>query len=138
MSTSVELAFAVPVTTVSYVPSTHYPGTNVIYEGPWLLDGDGSGVLTFHGVEVSVGSSVGGSVAGSVGGSVGVVLQHDEALPGYVARMLSPTEQFDDDVLVSDLHGRTFTSSITRLAHLAVGAYIVRTPTSFVRILVTP
>jgi hypothetical protein len=52
--------------------------------------------------------------------------------------MLAPEGHFDDDMLVTDLHGRTFTSLLTRLTNLAVGAYIVRTPTSFVRILVTP
>lgn len=40
-------------TSVSYVPDTHYPGTTTVYQGPWLVNVDGVGALTFHDVPLT-------------------------------------------------------------------------------------
>lgn len=54
---AVELTFASPISRISYVPDKFYVGTEVIYEGPWLVNADGVGAITFHNVEVG-GTSV--------------------------------------------------------------------------------
>jgi hypothetical protein len=41
-------------TTVSYVPDRTYDGSDVVYQGPWLVSGSGVGALTFHAVPCTV------------------------------------------------------------------------------------
>jgi hypothetical protein len=52
---TVELDFpvGVPVSAISYVPDTFYPGTEAVYQGPWLVTESGVGALTFHNVPVT-------------------------------------------------------------------------------------
>ena len=47
---SITLFFKSPLTanTITYSPNQLYPGTNLCYEGPWLLNKRGIGALTFY------------------------------------------------------------------------------------------
>jgi hypothetical protein len=42
------LAEDVTPTTISYLPNLSYSGTNITYEGPWLMGANGLGVLSFY------------------------------------------------------------------------------------------
>jgi hypothetical protein len=134
MSSDVILTFPVPVTTVSYIPAKYYPGTNTIYEGPWLLDGDGSGVLTFHEVEVSVGTSVAESVGGSVRGSAAFVIEQDRS----VEWMRSVLHITDADLVIYDARGTTVATSLHAVPRMSPGLYQLRTGSRTVRLLVAP
>jgi hypothetical protein len=50
---SVLLRFSLPVTSVSYVPDYAYDDGSTIFQGPWLVNEDGVGALTFHDVAVT-------------------------------------------------------------------------------------
>lgn len=43
----------VDISSVSYVPDTYYPGTQAVFQGPWLISDRGVGALTFHNVPVT-------------------------------------------------------------------------------------
>ncbi|MBU3741055.1 MAG: hypothetical protein FGM24_02100 [Candidatus Kapabacteria bacterium] len=43
----------VSVSSVSYVPDTQYPGTDAVFQGPWLVTDAGIGALTFYNVAVT-------------------------------------------------------------------------------------
>ena len=50
----VVLVFNVSVQSVSYIPASYYSTTPpVYYEGPWLVNEDGVGALTFHNVQTN-------------------------------------------------------------------------------------
>lgn len=44
-------------TTVSYIPSKNDPFTNVLFQGPWITDELGIGLLSFHNVPLTVTST---------------------------------------------------------------------------------
>lgn len=46
------LRFSKPVSSVSYVPDYAYDDGSTIFQGPWLVNGEGVGALTFHEVPV--------------------------------------------------------------------------------------
>jgi hypothetical protein len=67
----------VEVSTVSYVPDTYYPGTEAVYQGPWLISDRGVGALTFHNVPVT---TTGVAIEESMPPSLAVV-RHGQSLP---------------------------------------------------------
>lgn len=47
-----QLLSSVDATTIGYVPDKNYPGTSVLYEGPWLVDAEGDGAFAFAGIPI--------------------------------------------------------------------------------------
>ena len=108
----------VSVSSVSYVPDTHYPGTDAVFQGPWLITDAGVGVLTFHNVAVTT-----TSLAASEVDHVHVpriVRAGDELI---VDPSLTTTAILDlrgIHVATATLHGGTFT-----VPSLPPGVYVV-------------
>lgn len=48
----IDLRFDSPIRRLSYVPDKYYHGSAVVFQGPWLVNGQGVGALTFHNVDV--------------------------------------------------------------------------------------
>jgi hypothetical protein len=48
---------------VSYVPDKYYPGTDVLYEGPWLVDREGLGAFAFASIPIEDRPASGGEPA---------------------------------------------------------------------------
>lgn len=103
-SNAVELTFANSVARVSYIPDKTYVGTNDIYEGPWLVNADGVGALTFHNVET----------------------QPTSVAEERIDR--DNIEMINEKLLAHDVRGRIVATSREQLAKLGSGVYIVLRP----------
>jgi hypothetical protein len=112
---TVTLDFEERVTTVSYIPDTYYAGTNVVYQGPWLVTAQGVGALTFHNIAVSTTTVDDSRRAGST-------------------EFVEPEPR---NVVVIDVRGRIITTDPTAVNLLPSGVYIVRDGHHVRRICVT-
>jgi hypothetical protein len=130
-----KLASGSSATNVSYTPAVYYNGTQTIYEGPWLTNQRGVGVLTFAGYPITPKTVV------SVVENNGLRQNTLSVMPNPASDILSITmennatprsvvlfDQTGRQVLQSDWRNQGSTISITT-SHLASGKYTIHIET---------
>jgi len=110
---SVVLSFSRPVTSVSYVPDYAYDDGSTVFQGPWLVNGNGIGALSFHDVPV-VTTDIRDDQADYQEPASGVIIQQAH-LPTH------PLLQ--DAAAVFDLSGQRYATHGSALQSLAPGIY---------------
>jgi hypothetical protein len=131
-------------TTISYLESNYYPGTQIPYEGPWLTNQRSMGALTFYAFPITKTSSSGSGVPYSVDSArqsftvypnparQGIVVEFMMAIQGsavlemYDVMGSKIKELYGDSDLSAGEHRLTL-----ELPDIAAGNYILelRTPT---------
>lgn len=109
----------VEVNTVSYVPDTYYPGTQAVFQGPWLISDRGVGALTFYNVPVTTTSI---ATDGTTPLQPGVVRQ---------GQSLRCAEEDGTTVTIVDIRGSVVASApvndgMLRIPSLPPGIYATR------------
>lgn len=110
---SVTLRFSKPVTSVSYVPDYAYDDGVTVFQGPWLVNADGVGALTFHNVAVTT-TDVFDEQEPGHSASERVIIQQSALPSHYLLRSAQS---------LFDISGQSYSTSAESLQTLSPGMY---------------
>lgn len=127
LNNHVDLIFSGAVTTLSYVPDKLYEGTDIIYQGPWLVNSRGVGALTFYNVEISP-TSVSEETDNTI-------IKNEQIIIHRGGELNSPLPQL---CTVISIQGNVVATHAEAIPMLSVGVYFIQTATGTKQILIIP
>lgn len=110
---SVTMGFAKAVSTISYVPDYAYDDGTTVFQGPWLVNADGVGALTFHNVGVTT-TNVYDSIDHLQDSLRSVFIQQSS---------IASHQWLQNAQAIYDINGQSYATDSSTLVALAPGMY---------------